>query len=159
MKPEKETNDQIKVNRSVSMSQLKPLLVLHLTPIKRLLLPWPRESTHLGVGFLLRCFQQLSSPHLATQRVPLLEELVHQRCVLPGPLVLWKAPLNALPLTPDMDRTVSRRSEPSSRTAFMGEQPNPWDVLPPQVAMSRHRGAKPSRRCELLGKISLLSLE
>ena len=58
-----------------------------------------------------------------------------------------------------MDRTVSRRSEPSSRTAFMGEQPNPWDVLPPQVAMSRHRGAKLSRRYELLGKISLLSLE
>ena len=61
--------------------------------------------------------------------------------------------------TPDMDRTVSRRSEPSSRTAFMGEQPNPWDVLPPQDAMSRHRGAKPPRRCELLGEISLLSLE
>ncbi len=61
--------------------------------------------------------------------------------------------------TPDMDRTVSRRSEPSSRTALMGEQPNPWDVLPPQVAMSRHRGAKPPRRCELLGEISLLSLE
>ena len=58
-----------------------------------------------------------------------------------------------------MDRTVSRRSEPSSRTAFMGEQPNPWDVLPPQVAMSRHRGVKPPRRCELLGEISLLSLE
>ena len=38
-----------------------------------------------------------------------------------------------------MDRTVSRRSEPSSRTALMGEQPNPWDVLPPQDAMSRHR--------------------
>ena len=56
-----------------------------------------------------------------------------------------------------MDQTVSRRSEPSSRTAFMGEQPNPWDVLPPQVAMSRHRGAKPSRRCELLGKISLFN--
>jgi len=117
------------------------------------------ESTHLEVGFLLRCFQQLSAPHIATQRVPLAEELVYQWCVLPGPLVLWKAPLNALPPTPDMDRTVSRRSEPSSRTAFMGEQPNPWDVLPPQVAMSRHRGAKPSRRCELLGKISLLSLE
>ena len=117
------------------------------------------ESTHLEVGFLLRCFQQLSAPHIATQRVPLAEELVYQWCVLPGPLVLWKAPLNALPPTPDMDRTVSRRSEPSSRTAFMGEQPNPWDVLPPQDAMSRHRGAKPSRRCELLGKISLLSLE
>ncbi len=47
----------------------------------------------------------------------------------------------------------------SSRTALMGEQPNPWDVLPPQAAMSRHRGAKPPRRCELLGEISLLSLE
>ena len=58
-----------------------------------------------------------------------------------------------------MDRTVSRRSEPSSRTALIGEQPNPWDVLPPQVAMSRHRGAKPPRRCGLLGEISLLSLE
>jgi hypothetical protein len=58
-----------------------------------------------------------------------------------------------------MDRTVSRRSEPSSRTALMGEQPNPWDILLPQVAMSRHRGAKPPRRCELLAEISLLSLE
>ncbi len=111
------------------------------------------------MGFLLRYFQQLSTPHLATQRFPLERELVYYWCVLPGPLVLWKTPLNTLTPTPDMDRTVSRRSEPSSRTAFMGEQPNPWDVLPPQVAMSRHRGAKPSRRCELLGKISLLSLE
>ncbi len=67
--------------------------------------------------------------------------------------------LNALAPTPDMDRTISRRSEPSSRSALMGEQPNPWDVLPPQVAMSRHQGAKPPRRCELLGEISLLSLE
>ena len=76
-----------------------------------------------------------------------------------GPLVLWKAPLNTLTLIPDMDRTVSRRSEPSSRTTLMGEQPNPWDLLQPQDVMSRHRGAKPSRRCELLEKISLLSLE
>ena len=149
----------VKIFRSISMSQLKLLLTLHLTPIKRLVLPWPRESTHLEVGFPLRCFQRLSTPHLATQRFPLAWELVYQRCVLPGPLVLWKTPLNAPTPTPDMDRTVSRRSEPSSRTAFMGEQPNPWDVLPPQDAMSRHRGAKPSRRCELLGEISLLSLE
>jgi hypothetical protein len=42
------------------------------------------------------------------------------------------------------DRTVSRRSEPSSRTALIGEQPNPWDLLQPQDAMSRHRGAKPA---------------
>ena len=87
------------------------------------------------------------------------KELVHQRCIPPGPLVLGGDPLNALTPTPDMDRTVSRRSEPSSRTALMGEQPNPWDLLQPQDAMSRHRGAKPPRRCELLGEISLLSLE
>ena len=52
-----------------------------------------------------------------------------------------------------------RRSEPSSRAALMGEQPNPWDLLQPQDATSRHRGAKPPRRCELLGEISLLSPE
>ena len=57
------------------------------------------------------------------------------------------------------DRTVSRRSEPSSRTTLIGEQPNPWDLLQPQDVMSRHRGAKPRRRCERLGGISLLSLE
>ena len=91
--------------------------------------------------------------------VLLVEQLAHQRFVRPGPLVLGKGPLNALTPTPDMDRTVSRRSEPSSRTALMGEQPNPWNILQPQVAKSRHRGAKPSRRCGLLGKISLLSLE
>ena len=68
------------------------------------------ESTHLEMGFLLRCFQQLSAPHIATQRVPLAGELVYQRCVLPGPLVLWKASRNALAPTPDMDRTVSNYS-------------------------------------------------
>ncbi len=83
----------------------------------------------------------------------------YTRCVPPGPLVLGRNPLNVPARAPDMDRTVSRRSEPSSRTALMGEQPNPWDRLQPQVAMSRHRGAKPPRRCELLGEISLLSLE
>jgi hypothetical protein len=55
--------------------------------------------------------------------------------------------------------TVSRRSEPSSRTALTGEQPDPWDLLQPQDATSRHRGAKPFRRCGLLGRISLLSPE
>ena len=57
-----------------------------------------------------------------------------------------------------MDRTVSRRSEPSSRTALTGEQPDPCHILLQQVAMSRHRGAKPPRRYELLEEISLLSL-
>src|SRR5512142_1938137 len=82
---------------------------------------------------------------------------VHQRCVRPGPLVLRTAPLKYPAPTSDRDRTVSRRSKPSSRTALIGEQPNPWDLLQPQDAMSRHRGAKPPRRCGLLGEISLLS--
>src|ERR671933_1480001 len=91
--------------------------------------------------------------------VLLAEQLVHQRCVHPGPLVLRTAPLKFPAPVTDRDRTVSRRSEPSSRTALMGEQPNPWDLLQPQDAMSRHRGAKPPRRCGLLGEISLLSPE
>ena len=89
--------------------------------------------------------------------VPLARQQVRQRCVHPGPLVLGTDPLNSPTPTADRDRTVSRRSEPSSRTILIGEQPNPWDLLQPQDMMSRHRGAKPCRRCELLGKISLLS--
>ena len=82
---------------------------------------------------------------------------VHQRYVHPGPLVLGTNPLNSPTPTADRDRTVSRRSEPSSRTTLIGEQPNPWDLLQPQDVMSRHRGAKRFRRYELLGIISLLS--
>src|SRR5437870_9611388 len=89
--------------------------------------------------------------------VPLARQLAHQRSVRPGPLVLGAAPLKSPAPTLDRDRTVSRRSKPSSRTALTGEQPDPWDLLQPQDAMSRHRGAKPCRRCELLGRISLLS--
>ena len=87
----------------------------------------------------------------------LAEQLAHESYVHPGPLVLGIAFLKSLPAAEDRDRTVSRRSKPSSRTALMGEQPNPWDLLQPQDAMSRHRGAKPSRRYGLLGKMSLLS--
>src|ERR1700726_578777 len=86
-------------------------------------------------------------------------QLEHQRCVPPSPLVLGRKPLKLPPPTADRDRPVSRRSKPSSRTAFIGEQPNPWDLLQPQDAMSRHRGAKPPRRCGRSGEISLLSPE
>ena len=82
---------------------------------------------------------------------------VHQRSVHPGPLVLGTDPVNIPAPTADRDRTVSRRSEPNSRTALNGEQPYPWDLLQPQDAMSRHRGAKQPRRYGLLGVISLLS--
>ena len=89
--------------------------------------------------------------------MPLAGQLAHQRFVHSGPLVLGATSLKFPTPTMDRDRTVSRRSEPSSRAALIGEQPNPWDVLPPQDATSRHRGAKRCRRCELLGTISLLS--
>ena len=89
--------------------------------------------------------------------MPLARQQVHQRCVHSGPLVLGAAPLNSPTPTADRDRTVSRRSKPSSRTTLIGEQPNPWDLLQPQDVMSRHRGAKQPRRYGLLGVISLLS--
>ena len=91
-----------------------------------------------------------SALHLAAQQI-------HQRYVRSGPLVLRACPRNFLTPTTDRDRTVLRRSEPSSRATLIGEQPNPWDLLQPQDVTSRHRGAKPPRRCELLGEISLLS--
>ena len=101
---------------------------------------------------LIYSARSYSAMQLATQQI-------HQRCVRSGPLVLRSDSLNFPTPTTDRDRTVSRRSEPSSRATLMGEQPNPWDLLQPQDVTSRHRGAKPCRRYELLGKISLLSPE
>jgi len=115
------------------------------------------EESHLGEGFPLRCLQRLSPPNLVTRLMQLAPQPVRQRSVHSGPLVLGADPLKLLAPTVDRDRTVSRRSKPSSRTALMGEQTNPWDLLQPQDAMSRHRGAKPPRRWELSGEISLLS--
>ena len=100
----------------------------------------------------------ISSVH-SYPAMPLAGQLVHQRYVHPGPLVLRTAPFKSLTPATDRDRTVSRRSKPSSRTTLNGEQPYPWDLLQPQDVMSRHRGAKHRRRYELLGGISLLSPE
>ena len=104
------------------------------------------------LSVLISSKRSYSAVHLAAQ-------LIHQRFVQHGPLVLESSPLKLLTITTDRDRTVSRRSEPSSRATLMGEQPNPWDLLQPQDVTSRHRGAKPLRRYELLGGISLLSPE
>ena len=94
---------------------------------------------------------------LSYAAMPQARQQLDQRYVHPGPLVLGTAPLKFPTPTADRDQTVSRRSKPSSRTALIGEQPNPWDLLQPQDAMSRHRGAKQRRRYGLLGVISLLS--
>ena len=92
--------------------------------------------------------------------MPLAGQLVHQRFVQLGPLVLDVKPSSNFSRPQWIgDRTVSRRSEPSSRAALMGEQPNPWDLLQPQDATSRHRGAEPRRRYGRLGETSLLSPE
>ena len=89
--------------------------------------------------------------------LPLAGQLAHQRSVPLGPLVLERTPLKSQRLQQIGDQPVSRRFEPSSRTALIGEQPNPWELLHPQDATSRHRGAEPCRRYELLGTTSLLS--
>ena len=101
---------------------------------------------------LIHTRRRYPAVHLAAQPA-------NQRSVQHGPLVLVSEPLKFPAPTIDRDRTVSRRSEPSSRATLMGEQPNPWDLLQPQDVTSRHRGAKPFRRYELLGMISLLSPE
>src|SRR5690554_8025225 len=101
---------------------------------------------------LISSQRSYSALHLAAQQI-------HQRLVQFGPLVLKSGPLKSQTPTTDRDRTVSRRSEPSSRATLIGEQPNPCDLLQPQDVTSRHRGAKPLRRYELLGAISLLSPE
>ena len=146
--------------RPISTAPLSTSLRLHSRPINLVVFEGPYLSP-MG-GLILEGASRLDAfsvypvptwlPGRGVDRQP-----VHQRSVHPGPLVLRTAPLKYPTPAPDRDRTVSRRSEPSSRTALMGEQPNPWDRLQPQDAMSRHRGAKPLRRCELLGVISLLS--
>ena len=83
----------------------------------------------------------------------------HRLRVIPGPLVLGNVPFKSPAPVADMDQTVLRRFEPSSRTTLTGEQPDPWDLLQPQDVMSRHRGAKRLRRYGLSAIISLLSPE
>ena len=122
-------------------------------------LPRPFKEISSRGGFRAYMLSALIPSRLSYPAVPLAGQPVHQRSVRSGPLVLGSAPLKFLTPAVDRDRTVSRRSEPSSRATLMGEQPNPWDLLQPQDVTSRHRGAKPPRRCELLGEISLLSPE
>ncbi len=130
----------------ISTGELNALLHLHPQPINVVVFHDPSGKINLWNGLALRCFQRLSFRNLATQRCSEAEQLVHQRSLISGPLVLGDAPVKYPTPTVDKDRTVLRRSEPSSRTTLIGEQPNPWDLLQPQDVMSRHRGAKRSRR-------------
>ena len=67
---------------------------------------------------LIRSGRGYPAVHLAVQPAD-------QRSVQHGPLVLVSEPRKSPAPTIDRDRTVSRRSEPSSRATLMGEQPNP----------------------------------
>ena len=125
--------------RHISTPWLNLSLDFHLVPINVLVSNGSQTNIYLGNGFALRCFQRLSVPNLATRQCPWQVQPVHQRFVHLGPLVLEINFLNIQRPQQIGDRTVSRRSEPSSRTALIGEQPNPWDLLQPQDAMSRHR--------------------
>ena len=152
------------VKRSaVSTGRLRQLPAVHVRPIDLVVFQEPSFQRNgrprLAGGFTLRCLQRFSRPHVGYPAMPRAGQLAHQRCVLPNPLVLGEAPRKSPAPAADRDRPVSRRSKPSSRTAFIGEQPNPWELLHPQDAMSRHRGAKPPRRCERSEEISLLSPE
>jgi hypothetical protein len=169
-------NNNIKSNRLSCPPSLLRAMGDGCTKLYGLLVPLGYDITAFTPmayqrGSLPRSFKEISScggfrAYMLSALIPsqrsypamlLAEQLVHQRLVQSGPLVLGSDPLKFLTPTVDRDRTVSRRSEPSSRATLMGEQPNPWDLLQPQDVTSRHRGAKPPRRCELLGEISLLS--
>ena len=146
--------------RTISTARLSTSPCLRLRPIEQVVYLCPYRKGRLISGRASRL--DAFSGYPDRTQLPghaLGEQPVHRRSVHPGPLVLGAASLSLPAPTEDRDRTVSRRSEPSSRTALNGEQPYPWDLLQPQDAMSRHRGAKPCRRCGLLGKISLLSPE
>ena len=148
---------------AVSTGRLKRLPAVHVRPIDLVVFQEPSSTRdrrpHLEEGFTLICLQRLSWPYVGYPAMPLARQLAHQRYVPPNPLVLGRKLRKSPAPTADRDRPVSRRSKPSSRTAFIGEQPNPWELLHPQDAMSRHRGAKPPRRCERSEEISLLSPE
>ena len=106
--------------RPISAARLSASRRLHLRPITS----WSTRGltegrTHLGTGFPLRCFQRLSQPDSATgrcrwstTRAPEVRPPRSSRTRV--------ASLSSPTPAEDRDRTVSRRSEPSSRTSLMG---------------------------------------
>jgi hypothetical protein len=88
----------------------------------------------------------------------LLKQLKNHLLRPPSPFVLKSSIFYFKVNIVDRDQTVSQRFKPSSRTAFFGEQPNPWNPFQLQDATSRHRGTKQTHRYVLSENISLLSL-
>ncbi len=122
------------------------LLPLHLRPIN-VVVSYDPQGILSWEGFARRCFQRLSCPNVATQHCTCAAQLVHQRFVQPGPLVLRSDPSNFLVPTTDRDRTVSRRSEPSSRATFNRRTAEPLGLLQPGCDEPTYRG--PNRRVDM----------
>ena len=95
-------------------------------------------NPNLRVGFPLRCFQKLSYPNIATQHAVGTTADTPEVSPLRSSRTRSRSLQDSMPAV-DNNQPVSRRSEPSSRTLLIGEQPNPWDLLQPQDRMSRHR--------------------
>ena len=146
---------------TISTGRLNALLHFYRQPINLVICQGSSSydlKSYLEACFPLRCFQRLSVRNIAIRQcVHCCTQPAHQGFPHPSPLVLGTNPLKFQTDMQDRDRAVLRRSEPSSRTFLTGEQPDPWDLLQPQERTSRHRGAKPPRRCGRLGAISLLS--
>ena len=129
----------------ISTPRLHTLRCLHLEPINVVISHEPSNTlsdilvSNPGVGFVLRCFQRLSIPNIATRHLYLVVKPVHQRFVHSGPLVLGTTLLRYQTPATDRDQPVSRRFEPSSRALLIGEQTNAWELLHPRARASRHR--------------------
>ena len=144
--------------RAISTARLSMSPCLHLRPIDVVVCDGPLRDLILKLASCLDAFSTYPTQTLLPGGAPGGTTGTQEVCPTRSSRTSVGSPQISTPTT-DRDRTVSRRSEPSSRATLMGEQPNPWDLLQPQDVTSRHRGAKPLRRYELLGGISLLSPE
>ena len=90
----------------------------------------------------------------------LAEQLVRQRYVRPGPLVLGTAPIKYPAPTTDRDRTVSRRSEPVSYTHLDVYKRQPQHLLMGQGSFRTADEAADGAlgAADLLGKLWLVDV-
>jgi len=75
-----------------------------------------------------------SMPYKLIKISPLLAELSLQITLQSSKSFTRKDSLQDSTPVADKDQPVSRRFEPSSRSALMSEQDNPWDLFQPQDA-------------------------
>lgn len=125
--------------RVISRPQLNTLLCVHLAPINVIISYDPSTNTYLEVGFVLRCFQNLSIPDLATGRSSWRQSPYTRGQFTP--VLSYQEQIFSIfeRLQKIGNQPVSRRFEPSSRIFLNGEQPYPWQLLHHQDKMSRHR--------------------